>query len=195
MLQTTSLGKDTHHLPYFRNMDTLFRSTLINGFRLNLSYTHELVGDVPEQLMCQQPKGFTNHPSFTIGHLVTAVALSAKIVGVPYDVPADWDELFRRKGPADSTLASGSLEGYPTKSQLLNALDTRGEALILQIMNTEHSVFSESYDWKFSRHMPTKGEALAFMCLIHHSWHIGQLAEWRRFMNLPPVLRNLLDGD
>ena len=68
--------------------------SLLNGFRLNMDYTCLLIDDVDDADMTAQPNGFTNHPAFTIGHLVTATALTAKVLGHDYEVPEGWDELF-----------------------------------------------------------------------------------------------------
>ncbi len=71
------------------------KETLLNGFRLNIEYSMQLIADVDEADMTKQPNGFTNHPAFTIGHLVTATALTAHVLGHEYSVPEGWDDLFR----------------------------------------------------------------------------------------------------
>jgi hypothetical protein len=63
------------------------KQILINGFRLNLDYTVKLVEDVPDKQMEVHPMGFTNHPKFTIGHLVSATALTEELLGEHYIVP------------------------------------------------------------------------------------------------------------
>ena len=65
-----------------------------------------------------------------------------------------------------------------------NALDSYLKAR--KILNEKHS-------WKFSNYLPTKADYLQFMLNIHFSWHIGQLAEWRRMMAYEPALARLLD--
>lgn len=167
------------------------RSTLINGFRLNLDYTRQLVFDVRDEDMAAQPNGFTNHPAFTLGHLVTATALTGKVLGEPYEVPDGWDDRFRRQGPGDPTLPAES--GYPTKRELLDVLDQKSSRVIELIETAEEALFEQTCEWKLDRYMPTVGEVLYFQCLLHHSWHIGQLAEWRRLMGYDSALRRLMD--
>lgn len=56
--------------------------TIINAYRFNLKYAHELVLDVDENLMTKPGgPGLENHPAFTLGHLVTAAALTSKYIG------------------------------------------------------------------------------------------------------------------
>ncbi len=168
------------------------KQILINGFRLNLEYTFKLVEDVPDEQMTIQPMGFTNHPKFTIGHLATATALTGELLGEQYNVPKGWDKLFRRKGPGDPQLPEKQKEKYPHKDELLKTLRQQADKVIELIESYEPSKFKEEYKWKLHHFMPTVGDVLYFQCLIHHSWHIGQLAEWRRLMGYDSALAKML---
>lgn len=168
------------------------KKTLLNGFRLNVDYTLRLVDDVEESHMTKQPNGFTNHPAFTIGHLVTATALTAKVLGHEYRVPEGWDELFRRQGPGDPTLPEKDHEKYPTKKALVKALKDKYQLVVKLIEETDDELFEEPYSWKLDRYMPSKGQVVYFQCFLHHGWHIGQLAEWRRMMGYDSALRKLM---
>jgi len=168
--------------------------TLLNGFKLNMDYTMSLVADVDESHLTVQPNGFTNHPAFTIGHLVTATALTAEALGHEYDVPEKWDSLFRRKGPGDPTMPSEVAEEYPSKAQLIEALQGKYDLVVELIEAADDEVFEELCHWKLERYMPTVGQVLYFQCLLHHSWHIGQLAEWRRMMGYDSALKRLMEA-
>jgi hypothetical protein len=167
------------------------KEILLNGFRLNMDYTLKLVEDIPDKEMTAQPNGFTNHPAFTLGHLVSATALTAKVLGNDYEVPKDWDELFRRKGPGDPRLPAQDHSEYPSKARLLEVLGQKYELVANLIQNYPEADFEKPYEWRFSSYMPTVGDVLYFQCLIHHSWHIGQLAEWRRMMGFDSALAKL----
>ena len=171
------------------------RVTLVNGFRLNLDYTMQLVEDVKENEMTAQPNGFTNHPAFTLGHLVTATALSQKVMGKKYVVPTGWDELFRRRGPGDPTLPEKDASRYPAKEALIEEIKTKSTELIGLINEAEDAYFEEPYEWKLDHYMPTVGQVMYFQCFLHHGWHIGQLAEWRRLMGYDSALRRLINSD
>jgi hypothetical protein len=168
------------------------KTTLLNGFKLNMDYSMQLIMDVEEEDMTKQPNGFTNHPAFTIGHLVTATALSAKVLGQEYEVPEGWDELFRRAGPGDPTQPTKETERYPGKGELIEVLQQKYEQLVELIEKAEEAQFEEPCSWKLERYMPTNGQVLFFQCLLHHSWHIGQLAEWRRMMGYDSALKKLM---
>ncbi len=168
------------------------KQILINGFRLNLDYTVKLVEDIPDELMVIQPNGFTNHPKFTIGHLVSATALTGELLGEQYNIPKGWDELFRRKGPGDPQLPEKDLEKYPHKDDLLKILNLKAKNVIKLIETVEPSKLKEEYKWKLHHYMPTVGDILFFQCHIHHSWHIGQLAEWRRLMGFDSALKKIM---
>jgi hypothetical protein len=169
------------------------KTTLLNGFRLNMDYTFQLVADVKESDMMRQPNGFTNHPAFTIGHLVSATALTAEDLGHPYKVPDGWDELFRRKGPGDPTLPEKDSRKYPGKSELIDALQEKYELVVNLIKEKDDTMFEEPCEWKLDQYMPTVGQVVYFQCLMHHAWHIGQLAEWRRMMGYDSALKKLME--
>lgn len=167
------------------------KQILINGFKLNLAYTTRLVEDLPDDQMTAQPGGFANHPKFTIGHLVTATALTGKLLGAPYDLPDGWDDLFRRKGPGDPTQPEPDSKKYPHKDDLLKILDQQAVMVIDLIETITAERLGESYQWRLHHYMPTVGDVLFFQCHIHHAWHIGQLAEWRRLMGYDSALAKL----
>lgn len=168
------------------------KTTLLNGFKLNMDYSMQLIADVDEADMMKQPNGFTNHPAFTIGHLVSATALTAEVLGHKYDVPEDWDALFRRKGPGDPRRPTEDLKQYPSKAELVKALQEKYEMVVELIQSADDGIFEEPYHWKLERYMPTVGQVIYFQCLLHHAWHIGQLAEWRRMMGYDSALKKLM---
>jgi len=168
------------------------KTTLLNGFRLNIEYSMQLIADVDEADMTKQPKGFANHPAFTIGHLVTATALTANVLGHEYKVPDGWDDLFRRTGPGDPTMPVKESDKYPNKTELMEALQEKYELVVKLIKEADEKLFEKPYSWKLDRYMPTVGQVIYFQCLLHHSWHIGQLAEWRRMMGYDSALKKLM---
>jgi len=168
------------------------KDTLLNGFRMNMDYTVQLVTDVDEADMTKRPGGFANHPAFTIGHLISATAMTAELLGHGYDVPAEWDELFRRKGPGDPTMPTEEIGTYPSKAELIEALQEKYERVVALIEATDDEAFEKPCQWKLDHYMPTVGQVLYFQCLLHHSWHIGQLAEWRRMMGYDSALKRLM---
>src|SRR4051812_5815596 len=98
-------------------MDLDFVKELVmRQYRFNLAYAEKLVEDIPPALMCTQPvNGLENHPAFTLGHLVTASAMTVEDMGGLYEVPDGWSELFVRKGPGDPRKPTEGSALFPSK--------------------------------------------------------------------------------
>ncbi len=168
------------------------KKILLNGFHLNYDYTLKLVEDVPDERMTEQPGSFTNHPKWTLGHLVTASALTAEDLGASYQVPSGWDDLFLRRGPGDPRLPETDPSKYPHKDKLLAALEEKYQQVVCLIETAENDKLSQVLEWKLDHYMPSVADVIFFQCHIHHAWHIGQLAEWRRLMGYDSALAKLL---
>ena len=168
------------------------KQKIINTYNFNLLYAIELVQDVDEKLMTQSPSpGLENHPAFTLGHLVSAAALTSKYLGGPYILNSDWEQLFKRNGPGDPRRPDPNPELYPLKEQLISELTNQHKLVEEQILNLADARFDEPVKWRYQAIMPTLGELLFFMCITHESMHLGQLAGWRRAMDLPSALARL----
>lgn len=168
------------------------KNFLINSFHFNLRYARELVADVDDALMTKSPgKGLENHPAFTLGHLISAAALTCKYLGGPYDMDPNWEKLFRRKGPGDPRTPDPDNTLYPTKDQLIKELATQHSRVENLLRELDEARLVEPTTWRFDSFLPTMGDLLFFMCITHASMHLGQLAAWRRAMGLPSALARL----
>ena len=145
--------------------------------------------DVEENLMTQSPSnGLENHPAITVGHLVSAAALTSKYLGGSYEFNSEWEKLFRRKGPGDPRMRELNIALYPEKEHLLKELTNQHKLVEGLILKLDDRRFNEPTKWRFDRHMATRGDLLFFMCVTHESMHLGQLAGWRRAMGIPSAL-------
>lgn len=168
------------------------KDILRKSYRFNLLYAEQLVFDIDADLMTKSGgKGLENHPAFTLGHLISASALTSKYLKGPYDLSPEWEALFRRKGPGDPRMPDSNIDLYPSKQQLLGELSNQHKLVEGLIMELSEDRFSELTEWRFAHHMPTLGDLLYFMCITHESMHLGQLAGWRRAMSLPSALAKL----
>jgi len=167
-------------------MDTkLINATL----RFNIEYAKQCVIDVKEDLMTFSPyPGLENHPSFTLGHLVSGKALVIRALNGDYQLPQNWKELFGRNGPGDPRRPESNHGQYPSKQDLLNELNASNDVLLDAIENTKESEMIQPYSWKYSSIFPNLKDMVWFMCSIHESMHLGQLAAWRRAVDLPSAL-------
>lgn len=168
------------------------KDILIRSYDFNLKYAHELVADIDDAMMTRTPgMGHENHPSFTLGHLVTAAALTSKYLNGPFELKSNWEQLFRRNGPGDPRTPETNPELYPNKEELLAQLTKQHLLVEGLISEIDENRFLEPAKWRFSDHMPTMGDLIYFMCISHENMHLGQLAAWRRAMDLPSALVKL----
>jgi hypothetical protein len=168
------------------------KKILINSYDFNLKYAYQLVADLEEIQMTETPTtGLENHPAFTLGHLISAAALTSKYLGGPYDIKKEWEQLFKRKGPGDPRKPETNASLYPSKEQLLSELTRQHEIVKILIRALPEERIPEPAKWRFDQYMPTLGDLLYFMCVTHESMHLGQLAAWRRAMGLPSALAEL----
>ena len=168
------------------------KQILLNSYAFNLKYANALVADVEDKWMTHSPaKGIENHPAFTLGHLASAGALTVKYLGGSYDFDQDWERIFKRNGPGDPRLPEPNSDVYPSKEDLLRELAKQHQKVEELITSLQDDRFDHPAKWRYTSHMPTLGDLLYFMCITHEAMHLGQLACWRRAMNLPSALAKL----
>ncbi len=172
-------------------MQQLIAAT-IKQYDFNLLYANALVADIDDIQMTITPApGLSNHPAFTLGHLVTGSAMMAEDLGQPVSIPEGWMELFARKGPGDQTRPDLDIARYPSKTELLQELERTHNLVKDQLQRATETQLNKNVRWRFGNHMPTLADLTLFMCINHESMHLGQLAAWRRAMNLPAALNTL----
>ena len=166
--------------------------SIILQYDFNLQYSKALVQDLSETQMTLVPSsGLENHPAWTLGHLVSGSALLAEDLGAPFEMPYNWAELFLRKGPGDPRKPDPDISRYPSKKQLLTALEhqhTKVKNLLVKISDND---LNREIKWRFSQYMPTLGDLVMFLCISHETMHLGQIAAWRRAQGLPSALASL----
>ena len=161
-------------------------------YTFNLDYARQLVHDIDDDLIAHTPgPGLENHPAFTIGHLCTAAALTAKYLGEPYTLDEQWDQIFRRRGPGDPKVPSTDRTIYPDKAVLMNELTVQHERVERLIEELPDDRLTDQVRWRFMERMPTLIDMLYFMCVTHEAMHLSQLAAWRRAMEMPSALAQM----
>lgn len=172
-------------------MDTII-SSIIRQYDFNLSYAKALVIDIPDKLMTYVPAaGLFNHPAFTLGHLVSGSALIIEDLGEVAVLPSGWTELFQRKGPDDQTRPDEDSDKYPAKNELLSQLELQHNKVKYCLAHITDEQLNKETKWRFDIYLPTLLDVIMFMCINHEAMHLGQLAAWRRAMNLTSALKTL----
>ena len=166
--------------------------TIIKQYDFNLKYAVALVQDISEDQMTTAPSnGLENHPTFTLGHLVSGSAMLAEDLGAKFEMPDNWAELFIRKGPGDPRKPDKNISKYPSKELLINELEHQHNKVKSLLKIADENKLRENIKWRFNSYMPTLLDVVIFMCVNHEAMHLGQLAAWRRAMGLKSALATM----
>ena len=92
-------------------------------------YIRELVADLPDEELADQPVPGLNHPAWTLGHLVIAADYGLAVLGEPTLAPEGWGALFNPGTVPDPTRGT-----YPSKGELMNAYEAGHAALVLEVV-------------------------------------------------------------
>lgn len=142
------------------------------------------LSDIPEHLLCDQSKGFMNHPLWQIGHVALARVGAAREIGATCEFPEAWAKVF---GRGSQPVADASV--YPKRAELLakykeavGAFHELAPKATPEQLNAAHSV--AALQGVFS----TVGDLVSGITCMHDSLHLGQLTAWRRAMGLPSLM-------
>jgi hypothetical protein len=156
------------------------------SFSYALGYLREQVEDLPIEDMVRQPKGVPNHPAWTIGHLVLICQSIGEVAGLKPWLDQSWETSFGpRNTPKDKIAA------YPGKDELLAALADAESRLVAAVRGLDDSALEVSFpDPAYLEVFPTVRHALTQVLVGHTSFHVGQIAVWRRAMGLTGLSRS-----
>lgn len=167
----------------------MIKASIIRQYDFNLAYAKILVADLsPRQMTMTPVDGLENHPSFTLGHLVSASAMVAEDLGAAPEISAGWHDLFSRNGPGDPRRPDPDKSKYPDKETLLLELNGQHEKVKKLLQQADDRQLAREIKWRFGYLMPTLLDVVIFFCINHEAMHLGQLSAWRRAMGLPPAL-------
>ena len=115
----------------------------------------------------------------------------AEDLGAELILPEGWAELFQRKGPNDQARPDTDIAKYPSKDALIAELEKQHDLVKEHLSAVTEAQLQEEVKWRFGNYMPTMLDLIMFMCISHEEMHLGQLAAWRRAMELPAALGTL----
>ncbi|MDI1243357.1 MAG: DinB family protein [bacterium] len=171
---------------------------ILHSFAYSLDYLRDLIADVTDESMTEQPNGIANHPSWTIGHLVFIAQAIGGVIGIEPWLGEEWAQQFgpRSKpgdlsaGPHASPRATPPFGGW-SKDGLLNALTTAQTKLTTAVKSlTDAELDAPFPDPSYADVFPTVRHALTHVLLGHTAFHIGQISMWRHAMKFPPMARS-----
>ena len=149
-------------------------------YRFNLGFAEMLVKDLSPEQMAAQPNGVINHPAWSLGHLVVSADRLGQLMGLESNLPEGWGETFKTGGEP-----SGDASVYPSKEEILGALEEQHARNVEAVKNIDASRFAEPHPNEGARkYFPTVGDMIVFLMTSHEMGHLGQIAAWRRAMGL-----------
>jgi DinB superfamily len=156
---------------------------LLDLFASTLDDLRKSVADIDEARMADQPAGLTNHPAWTLGHLCTGAGYILRLLDEPD--PTASPEDMTKLGPGSKPV--GDRSAYPSKADLLARLETlhRLAAAAARVKHAEY--FDRPSPENLRKFAPTIGRIVVYLLASHESYHLGQLAQWRRAAGLPRI--------
>ena len=159
---------------------------VLHSFSYALGYLREQVEDLPPDDIVCQPAGVANHPAWTIGHLVFISQAIGEVAGLKPWLDEGWINAF---GPGSRPTEEA--DAYPSKRDLFSALADAETRLKAAFCELGESALDEPFpDADYLEVFPTVRHALSQVLVGHTSFHVGQIAVWRRAMGLPGLSRS-----
>jgi hypothetical protein len=159
--------------------DGLFKQYAFQRWYMGL-----LVDDIPDERMTAQPGPLITHPAWQLGHLADVADNALHIAGGKRTLDADWATRY-----AQNSIPTANRADYPSKSELLQIVDDRRNALLA------HCAKLSDADWRkpqpiglLAEMLPSIWHCMHFLMLTHESAHLGGIAAWRRCMGMPMAL-------
>ena len=148
--------------------------------KFNLDRASELVADLSDEQMVEQPQGVINHPAWTLGRLAFVEHYLAVTLGAEPSLPDGWVDHFPTGGTP-----SGDAADYPSKEEILGQLEAQHDRVAQAVAEADPTVFEQAFpDEPTRRRFPTIGDFTAFLMTSHEAGHLGQIAAWRRAMGI-----------
>ena len=159
------------------------REAKLYAFMLN--YTKDLMADLDDARLAEQPLPGMNHPAWILGHLAIATDYTLKLSGQEPRCPEAWHTQF---GPG--SVPSTDRTAYPSKAAFMEALISGHAAATEAATHIDPKRLDQPHGipMEFLNAIPTVGELLAHLMTTHEATHVGQLSAWRRAMQLPSIL-------
>lgn len=152
-------------------------------YSFNIGFAERLVKDLSPEQMVQQPGGVINHPAWSLGHLANTANGLAQMLGLESDGPEGWDKTFTTGGTPSADLAT-----YPSKEELLAELKKQHARNTEAFQNMDAAELAKPHPNESTRKFfPTMGDLVVFLMTSHEMDHLGQIAAWRRAMDLAPA--------
>jgi hypothetical protein len=147
-------------------------------------YARQLVVDIPDEELAEQPAPGLNHPAWILGHLVVAADYGLTLLGPKTVAPEGWGALFN-----PGTVPDPNRSAYPSKAELLNTFEAAHGAFSGAVAATDPAQVARPNPIEsFRPRFPTLADMLTYLLTTHEAGHLGQLSAWRRMMGKKGVM-------
>lgn len=151
-------------------------STLLDLHAMISGFLVEVVEEIPESRMAEQPGTIVNHPAWTLSHLNAYAASLLSMLDDP-SVPTAVAEM-ERFGYGTTPIADRA--AYASKRELLDQFRARNARLAAVVAEKHLEYFPRPSPEKFHPHAPTIAHIAITLLVAHPPHHLGQLKQWRR---------------
>jgi hypothetical protein len=142
---------------------------------------NKFFGGIPDDKLTAQAPGLPNHALWTQGHLACTAAWALSLITGEKDaVPEHYNGLFgMNSSPADDP------GRYPPAVEVRGYFDSTFDKLVAAASKLNDAALDQPVEaGGFAK---DKGELLT-RCAWHEGWHLGQIADLRRALGLPPAM-------
>jgi hypothetical protein len=149
---------------------------MISGFLI------EVVEDVPDVRMTEQPGTIVNHPAWTLSHLNAYAGVLLAMLDDPSVPPPTADDEMEQFGYGTTPVPDRA--AYATKRELIDRFRDRNARLAAVVAEKHSDYFPRPSPEKFQPYSPTISHIAITLLVAHPPHHLGQLRQWRRAAGL-----------
>ena len=143
----------------------------------------DMVRDIRDDRLADQPGGQVNHPAWILGHLSTGRDRLGQFLDLPPRLEPGWMAKY-----GFGSTPSANRADYPSKDELLNLYLTGRAELIAAVSAAEDSTLAAPIpDERLRQLFSTVGRFTVQALIAEPMFHLGQISAWRRAMGLPNV--------
>jgi hypothetical protein len=147
---------------------------LLDIYAQTHGYIEQAVASIPDERMAEQHGACINHPAWTLAHLNCAENFLLMLL----DEPSVSQDTYAAFGPGSIPLADRAK--YPGKQQLAADAATIRAKVIAAVNAKAATYFDQPSPEKLRSFAPTRGNIVAYLLAAHGSYHLAQIAQWKR---------------
>lgn len=143
-----------------------------------MGFLLQLIEDVPESRMTEQPGAIRNHPAWTLSHLNAYAGALLTMLDDPSVPPPTAEAEMLRFGYGSTPVADRA--AYASKPRLLDQFRARNAQVAAVVAEKHAEYFPRPAPEMYRPHAPTIAHVAITLLVAHPPHHLGQLKQWRR---------------